>query len=315
MVYEMFQSKVADSLRSQLGSDYQLVLQKVPKNNGTILNGLSIMRKGAGVSPTIYLESYYERFQEGTSFNFIIQEILQIYQEHTAVTHLDFSILNDFSLLRDKVMYKLIHTASNRELLQDIPSIPYLDLSIVFYLFLEKNEYGQMTALIHNDHLESWNTCLEELYRLASANTPEFLPADLKPMSDVMKSIAQEQLGTDYREDFIDELMSSPDASPLYVLTNSSGICGACALLYPDQLKNFADMLESDLVILPSSIHEVLLVPYDDHISFDELAHMVSHINRAEVPVEDRLSDQVYLYSRALDQVIFAGSPVCSVLS
>ena len=264
MVYEMFQSKVADSLRSQLGSDYQLVLQKVPKNNGTILNGLSIMRKGAGVSPTIYLESYYERFQEGTSFNFIIQEILQIYQEHTAVTHLDFSILNDFSLLRDKVMYKLIHTASNRELLQDIPSIPYLDLSIVFYLFLEKNEYGQMTALIHNDHLESWNTCLEELYRLASANTPEFLPADLKPMSDVMKSIAQEQLGTDYREDFIDELMSSPDASPLYVLTNSSGICGACALLYPDQLKNFADMLESDLVILPSSIHEVLLVPYDD---------------------------------------------------
>ncbi len=315
MVYEMFQAKVADSLRSQLGGDYQLVLQKVPKNNGTILNGLSIMRKGAGVSPTIYLESYYERFQEGTSFNFIIQEILQIYQEHTAVTHLDFSILNDFSLLRDKVMYKLIHTASNRELLQDIPSIPYLDLSIVFYLFLEKNEYGQMTALIHNDHLESWNTCLEELYRLASANTPEFLPADLKPMSDVMKSIAQEQLGTDYREDFIDELMSSPDASPLYVLTNSSGICGACALLYPDQLKNFADMLESDLVILPSSIHEVLLVPYDDHISFDELAHMVSHINRAEVPVEDRLSDQVYLYSRALDQVIFAGSPVCSVLS
>lgn len=315
MVYEMFQAKVADSLRSQLGGDYQLVLQKVPKNNGTILNGLSIMRKGAGVSPTIYLESYYERFQEGTSFNFIIQEILQIYQEHTAVTHLDFSILNDFSLLRDKVMYKLIHTASNRELLQDIPSIPYLDLSIVFYLFLEKNEYGQMTALIHNDHLESWNTCLEELYRLASANTPEFLPADLKPMSDVMKSIAQEQLGTDYREDFIDELMSSPDASPLYVLTNSSGICGACALLYPDQLKNFADMLESDLVILPSSIHEVLLVPYDDHISFDELAHMVSHINRAEVPVEDRLSDQVYLFSRALDQVIFAGSPVCSVLS
>lgn len=315
MVYEMFQAKVADSLRSQLGGDYQLVLQKVPKNNGTILNGLSIMRKGAGVSPTIYLESYYEQFQEGTSFNSIIQEILQIYQEHTAVTHLDFSILNDFSLLRDKVMYKLIHTASNRELLQDIPSIPYLDLSIVFYLFLEKNEYGQMTALIHNDHLESWNTCLEELYRLASANTPEFLPADLKPMSDVMKSIAQEQLGSDYREDFIDELMSSPDASPLYVLTNSSGICGACALLYPDQLKNFADMLESDLVILPSSIHEVLLVPYDNHISFDELAHMVSHINRAEVPVEDRLSDQVYLYSRALDQVIFAGSPVCSVLS
>lgn len=315
MVYEMFQSKVADSLRSHLGDDYQLILQKVPKNNGTVLSGLSIMRKGASVSPTVYLDSYYERYQEGISFNSIVQEILQIYEEHTAATHLDFSILNDFSLLRDKVVYKLIHTASNKELLLDIPSIPYLDLSIVFYLFLEKNEFGQMTALIHNDHLRSWNTSLEELYRLASVNTPRLLPAELKSMTELMKSLAQEQLGDDYREGFIDDLVSAPDTSPLYILTNSSGICGACAILYPNQLKNFADMLEKDLVILPSSIHEVLLVPYEDTISFDELTHMVSHINRAEVPVEDRLSDQVYLYSRSLDQVIFAGAPVCSILS
>ena len=211
MVYEMFQTKVADSLRSQLGDDYQLILQKVPKNNGTVLNGLSITRKGEGVSPTIYLNSYYERYQEGFSFNSIVQEILQIYQEHTAVTHLDFSILNDFSLLRDKVVYKLIHTASNKELLAHVPSIPYLDLSIVFYLFLEKNEYGQMTALIHNDHLDTWNTSLDELYRLASVNTPQLLPPELKSMSDMMKSIAREQLGSDYREDFIYDLMCSPE--------------------------------------------------------------------------------------------------------
>lgn len=315
MVYEMFQTKVTDTLKAQLGEDYRLILQKVPKNNGTVLDGLCIMHKTAKSSPTIYLNSYYERYEEGISFHSIITEILQIYQENSTVTHLDFSILNDFSLLKDKVLYKLVHTASNKELLKDIPSISYLDLSIVFYLFLEKNEEGQMTALIHNDHMETWNTNLDELYRLAAVNTPLFLPAELKSMSEVMKSIAREHLGEDYREEFIDDLLSPPAASPLYVLTNSSGICGACTILYPGQLKNFADMLEKDLVILPSSIHEVLLIPYEDHICFEELTDTVSHINRAEVPVEDRLSDQVYLYSRSLDAVTLATAPKDTTLA
>ena len=315
MVYEMFQTKVADSLRSQLGSDYKLTLLKVPKNNGMILDGLSITRKDLAASPTIYLNSYYERYQEGIPFNSIVSEILQIYQENSSVTHLDFSVLNDFSLLRDKVLYKLIHTESNKELLTDLPSIPYLDLSIVFYLFLEKTEYGQMTALIHNDHLKSWNTTLDDIYQLASMNTPKFLPAELKTMTEVMKSIAKEHLGSEYREELIDQLLSAPSVSPLYVLTNSSGICGACAILYPDQLKNFSAMMGKDLVILPSSIHEVLLIPYEEALSFEELSSMVSHINRSEVPVEDRLSDQVYLYSKSLDLVVFAGTPVSSTLS
>ncbi len=315
MVYEMFQTKVTDALQARLGDRYDLILQKVPKNNGILLDGLAIMRKGAGSSPTIYLNSYYERYLEGVPLDAVIDEIFQLYQENSTVTHLDFSILNDFSLLRDKVLYKLIHTASNPDLLSDVPSVPYLDLSIVFYLFLEKTESGQMTALIHNDHLKTWDTSLDELYRLASDNTPRMLPAELKSMSEVMKSIAREHLGSDYRDNFIDDLLSVPTVSPLYVLTNCSGICGACTLLYPDQLKNFADLMGKDLVILPSSIHEVLLIPYEDAISFDEMADMVSHINRAEVPVEDRLSDQVYLYSRELDAVIFAGTPVSSVLS
>ena len=74
-------------------------------------------------------------------------------------------------------------------------------------------------------------------------------------------------------------------------------------------------MVKADLVILPSSIHEVLLIPYEPNISFQELTNMVSHINRAEVPIEDRLSDQVYLYSRNLDSVVIAGTSTDSLLS
>jgi len=315
MVYEIFQTKITDTLQSCLGSDYQLMLQKVPKNNGTLLDGLCITKKEQKVSPTIYLNSYYERYEEGIPFNSIVKEILQIYQDNSSVTHLDFSILNDFSQLKEKVVYKLVHTASNQGMLATMPSVPYLDLSIVFYLYLGKNESGQMTALIHNDHMKAWGTTTRELYNLAMDNTPKLLPARLRSMAEVMKAIAKEHLGKDYREEFIDDLLSAHTVSPLYVLTNSSGICGACTILYPQQLKNFADTIGTDLVILPSSIHEVLLIPYHDDISFQELTNMVSHINRAEVPVEDRLSDQVYLYSQSLGTVILAGPPVSSVLS
>ncbi len=315
MVYEMFQTKIANTLRSCLGNDYELMLQKVPKNNGTLLDGLCITKKAQGVSPTIYLNSYYERYREGIPFNSIIKEILEIYQDNSSVTDLDFSILNDFSQLREKVAYKLIHTASNKELLTTIPSIPYLDLSIVFYLYLEKHDAGQMTALIHNDHMKAWGTDTEELHRLARSNTPKLLPPRLHSMAEVMKTIAKEHLGSDYREEFIEDLLSAPTVSPLYVLTNSSGICGACAILYPNQLKDFADMMETDIVILPSSIHEVLLIPYHKDISFPDLTDMVSHINREEVPVEDRLSDQVYRFSRIHNCMVLAGPPVSSVLS
>lgn len=315
MVYEMFQAKITDTLQSFLGNDYQLMLQKVPKNNGTLLDGLCITKKKQKISPTIYLNSYYERYREGAPFNSIVKEILQIYQENASVTRFDFSILNDFSQLKEKVVYKLIHTASNKELLSTMPSIPYLDLSIVFYLYLGKNESGQMTALIHNDHMKAWETNTEELYKLAMNNTPKLLPAQLCSMTEIMKSIAKEHLDKDYREEFIDELLCGHTPSPLYVLTNSSGISGACTILYPKQLKNFADLMDTDLVILPSSIHEVLLIPNDEKLSFQELTNMVSHINRTEVPVEDRLSDQVYLYSRSRDAVIFAGPPVSSILS
>lgn len=318
MVYETFQNAVTSELKNRLGADYQLLVQKVPKNNGRVLDGLSICQKGKNIAPTIYLNSYFEQYQAGRSLESLIQEILRIYTENSDIPHTDFSILNDFSRLKDKVAYKLIHTQSNEELLKDIPSIPYLDLSIVFYLFLERNEYGQMTALIHNNNLAMWNTNLEELYQLASHNTPRLFPSDLKSMAQVMSDMVCQRESIENKDeiqDLIHRFLFSQDVSPLYVLTNRSGVNGACAMLYPKVLKDFASQLNQDLVILPSSIHEVLLLPYEETISFQELSDMVTQINQAEVPVEDRLSNHVYFYSRETDNVLMIQDSASSYLS
>lgn len=303
MVYETFLTTVKEALHNRLGSQYNILIQQIPKNNGTMLDGLCISRHSDRIAPTIYLNAYYQQLEEGVPLDSILDEIFQVYTDSSVVPQVDPGILSDFPSLRPKVAYKLIHTESNQKLLATIPHMTYLDLSIVFYLFLEENEYGHMTALIHQSHMESWGTTIEELYQLASENTPKLLHADVKSMDDVMKELAQAKLGDDYDEAFIDELLAPTDAPPLFVLSNSAGLNGACSILYAGLLKNFADSLEQDLVILPSSIHEVLLIPYTEDICFDELLEMVRHINLTEVPVEDRLSNQIYYFDRIKDQV------------
>ena len=84
----------------------------------------------------------------------------------------------------------------------------------------------------------------------------------------------------------------------LYVLTNSRGINGAACILYPRVLKEFAESLGEDLIILPSSIHEVLLTPSSVSLPPEELNEMVQAINQSDVPAEDRLSDHIYYFSR-----------------
>ncbi|MEG2349351.1 MAG: DUF5688 family protein [Hungatella sp.] len=303
MVYKTFLHTVQTTLQERLGANYTILVQKIPKNNGTDLDGLCISKIKDRVAPTIYLNAYFEHYQDGIPFDQIIDELIELYTCDTRLPQIDPELLAHFDRLRDKVAYKLIHTKSNEALLTDLPHIPYMDLSIVFYLFLEENEYGHMTVLIHHSHLKAWGSTIEELYALAKENTPRLLPISLKNMLDVLKGIAKEHLGDDYREEFVNELISPDDQSPLYVLSNTSGLNGACTILYEQQLKSFADLLEQDLVILPSSIHEVLLVPYEEELCFEELASMVQHINQTEVPQADQLSNQIYYYSRIKDQV------------
>ena len=109
------------------------------------------------------------------------------------------------------------------------------------------------------------------------------------------------------------DLTDSP--IPLSILTNTSGIFGASAMLYPGVLKEFSKKIGHDLIILPSSVHEVLLLPYDSTYSFQEMADMVTDVNEKCVPVEEQLSNQVYYYSSAQDSIFLGVDPASRILS
>ncbi|MBT9775762.1 hypothetical protein GPL15_04450 [Clostridium sp. MCC353] len=303
MVYTSFLNAVKQQVEDALGGSYSIQIRQVSKNNGLVLDGICISPPDGQVAPTIYLNPYFPLYEKGMSLQEIAQDILSIYKDNSNLPVIDTQAMTDFSKLSTKVIYKLVQTASNQELLKDIPHIPYLDLSIVFYLFLEETASGQMTAMIHNDHQTLWNVTTTQLYELAKANTPILLPPTIKSMPDVMKEIAADWLGDDYQEEYMEQLEEEDRLSPLYVLSNRSNINGSAAILYHGVLKNFADRLGQDLIILPSSVHEVLLLPYDKTTDITSLNEMVISINQSEVPAEDQLSNQIYLYTRSDNQI------------
>jgi hypothetical protein len=305
MVYETFLSAVRSRLQDILGPDHDLEIHPVPKNNGVVLDGLSDHAHGTSLAPTIYLNAYYEQLTDGNmTFDEICRDIERLFSDNPPPESIHTEDLTDFSKMKSHIMMKLIHAESNRKLLADLPYLPYLDLAVVFYLFLERNEHGQMTAMIHKDHIADWNIDEQGLLSLALQNTPTTYPEEIRSMSRVLHEIARNHLGDEFNEEEVSRVLDEDEAaSSLYVLSNHSGIYGASCILYPEVLKNFADYLGSDLIVIPSSVHEVLLTPLEEDVDFKELNDMVVTINQYEVLQEERLSNHVYCYRRAQNQL------------
>lgn len=307
MVYKTFLEQVKQSVQQHLGTGCEVTIHQLPKNNGKLMDGLSILMPDIPMVPTVYLTPYYEQFCNGMSMDDIVNDILELFQGNPAPASITHKQMAQFDLMEDKIIFKLIHCASNQELLEDIPYIPYLDLAIVFYLFIDRNTTGQLTAMIHNEHMALWNVKAKDLLACALENTPKVFPAEIKSMAEVMKELVSEHMDEAYDEDSFDDIFDeSGIRMPLYVLSNEVGLNGAGCMIYRNTLKNFADSLDRDLIILPSSIHEVLLTPSEPGVSYDELSNLVTSINQNEVPKEDQLSNQVYLYNRHTDRLRLA---------
>lgn len=297
MNYQEFQSNIKQALMLKLGDHVTISLQDITKNNNTHLCGLNITEKGLNISPTIYLNSYYEQYLAGKPLEEIYVDILTVYQENRPTQNIDISFFTNYDKVKEKVIFKLINYQKNQELLETVPHYRYLDLAIVFCCLIEASEKGTATILIHNHHLDFWNISREELYTIACKNTPLLLQSEVRSMTSVLKELLCE-LDTSFLEET--ELTS---LYPMYVLSNSHKLHGSSCILYQNLLSDFANKLQTDLYILPSSIHEVLIIPAFDKTSFAELSDMVKEVNSTQLSADEILSDHVYYFSRASNEL------------
>ena len=273
------------------GEGGNITINHVIKNNGCEMDGLVIMEKGKDIAPTIYLDSFYELYTNGENIKNIIRQIEVIYEQNKNNVTFDVNILKQFDTIKDKIVYKVVNYRSNEKLLEQVPHKRILDLAVVFYCLLD-NEYGRSaTALIYNNNLKNWNVTIDDVYKAALKNTPDLLHSKISSMAALF-----EKCGVSVDGEEVDLKDYVP--SDMYVLTNESKLNGAACILYENVLYDFAQKLGADLYILPSSVHEVILLPKLSMFEKDELVNMVKEVNTEGVAADEVLSDHVYEYNR-----------------
>ena len=293
MEYREFLENVRKEVESRYDSNVSVTLNHVMKNNGTELDGITIMEKDKNIAPTIYINSFYDRYREGVSLKAVVSEIIRIYNQNKNSININADYFENYENVRKTIVYKLVNYQKNKKLLEDVPYKRVLDLAVVFYCLIEQRKGVSATALIHNEHLRIWNVTEDEIYNDALKNTPVLLAGSIVPMSKILSEIA----GT-APVDNDEKVCEYTGEDILYVLTNSSRVnCAAC-ILYDNLLKKFANDVHSDLYILPSSVHEVIIVPKKNAFDKSELADMVREVNEQGVSQDEILSDNVYEYNR-----------------
>lgn len=291
MEYKEFVEYIKMNAGYIAGEGGNITINHVIKNNGCEMDGLVIMEKGKDIVPTIYLDSFYELYTNGENIKNIIRQIELIYEQNKNNVTFDVNILKHFDTIKDKIVYKVVNYRSNEKLLEQVPHKRILDLAVVFYCLLD-NEYGRSaTALIYNNNLKNWNVTIDDVYKAALKNTPDLLHSKISSMAALF-----EKCGVNVDGEEVDLKDYVP--SDMYVLTNESKLNGAACILYENVLYDFAQKLGADLYILPSSVHEVILLPKLSMFEKDELVNMVKEVNTEGVAADEVLSDHVYEYNR-----------------
>lgn len=288
-----FAQKVCRAVGEELGAKYNVELKEVRKNNGVMLHGLLISSGEGNVVPTIYLEHFFRVYEEGMTFGEIIRRLLEVHGQDVPARNIDMEFFRSYEKVCDRICYRLIGRAGNEELLKDIPFVDFLDMAICFFYAYKGESLGEGSIMIHNSHMEMWKCGVADLMERAQQNTPKLFPWQCCTMEEVLREVTDKKLQ--------EELLTKE--VPMRVLSNHQRMNGAVCLIYQGVMEKLAEEHQADLYILPSSIHEVILLPDSGKENPDDLKSMIVQVNRTQVAPEEVLSDSLYRYDRGKRRV------------
>ena len=282
--YEKYLEMMKQEVAARTGKRVQL--QTIRKNNGLVLDGLTIIAEDTNVSPTIYLNGYYKEFLVA-GMDAVVKRVIAIYEENKPELSFDISKIMDISKVRPHIKMKLINYEENRELLETVPYIQILDLAVVFMIVLETEDDCQFaTILIHNKFLDYWKVDADSLYKVAKEN-----------MKNVFQTIPMENIITAVMDEALVDVCIEEMKFDMFVLTNYTRLHGAVGMLQMELLNAIMKKYKTKkLIILPSSVHEVLLVPYNKDMEETDFKTMVREVNETQLEPEEYLSNNVYVY-------------------
>ena len=264
--------KRQDIVNALIAQGYKAEARETVKN-GVIFEGI-VVRSDELIAPIIYTQGLIdEADRRGTTLTEVVEQILWIYETNKNINfNVDEFFDREFVLLHVRIGLQKI---SNQDLVRKESCYE----GIEEYLYL-KGEPGYSVKL-NPALLEKAKIRKDEAWEYAAHNT--FAETTIRSMAQVMKDLTGSAVG-----------VNEEDPS-MYVITNTSACNGASAVLDLDAIRKFFGPKNINrLIVLPSSIHEMLLVPADLAPDVDDMSRMVREINASQVAPEERLTDRAY---------------------
>lgn len=275
-------AEVIEKLEMGLGDEYRVDMTCQTKNNGVKKTGVSICRVGENVGAIYYISDF---MNSNKSVDDIVVEIMHDYfsvNRNIKCANDVHRDLEDFDKSQIRLFPRLINKNSNAELLQTVPYKDFLDLAVIVAYEI-KDADGVMSVKIDQSILKYWDVTFDEVYDIALHNMQKCDKWNVCSMQDVLLNLS----GQIYLNDI-----------NMYVASIEGGVNGARCLLNDAVINHLVKEFDGSFVVLPSSIHEVIILTNDESSfslsDFDDLVHMVN-VSDA-IRSEDILSDHAYIY-------------------
>ena len=303
MNFEEFKQAIVDGIKEYLPEEYAdsaVRINQVTKNNDIVLDAITVTSPESNVSPTIYLNDFFNQYENGRPLEEIMTQIAELQVAHAVNQEMDVSKITDYEQVKDKIAARLVGTENNKELLSQRPHTMVDDLAVTYCVMLGEDKNGSMSVPITYALKEQYGVSVEELHQAALNNMSELTPATFKGMNEVMAEMMLPNLinecgGDREQAEAMLETMIPPVDS-MYVLSNEQKINGAAVVLDDKLMDQVAERVGNEFYILPSSIHELLVIPKDTGMAREDLENMVQEVNATQVSPQERLSDHVYAY-------------------
>lgn len=291
MDIEKFAKIILREIRDRADGRFSAWIVEAVKNNGVRRIGITSVPDNDGSAPCIYLESCWQAYQKGRKMlTEIVDEIYQDLLEYqNNVPKIDTADFLYWESMKSHIYARLVNAEKNRELLPEVPCRTFLDLAVTYYVRVPVCGNRTGTIQVNNRHMALWKQDEESLYQTAISNMRMDGTPDFRDMGGILKDAAPEIAGTLENEDIF-------QAVRMYVLTNRFRQFGAAEILNKDTLKVIAEKIGDGFVILPSSVHEVIILPPKGQEEYPALAGMVREVNAAYVEQGEQLSDHIYAY-------------------
>lgn len=288
LLFVKFQDQLEEAMKELVPEGAKIHFHETGKNNGVIYQAVTILEKGNPVSPDIHLEEFFADYKRGTQINKIAKDLIHFWEEHKQDTGFRVEDFSDYENAKPRLRFRVVNYEENRERLSHMPHIPFLDLAVVFFYHVDTAKKDlQGSIQIEDSHLALWGIDKEELTEVAVNNTLQTMEVRFVGICKVLNELMGNHC----------EMPFEPEEEPnMYVLSNKDNYFGAAVLYAPKILSRVSEKMKGDFLVIPSSVHEVIVIPSGAWADYERLNAIITEINEEQVAREEVLSNHLYYY-------------------